>query len=769
MFVTSDQLISYNIPENFWFSRSTGASNPSDPSRDEYFISYPNELKAGIYCAVGNDANGWELQQYNGYNWEVIEPDESYKLVVTSAGLEAITNTIIGGYKLSISGIKIIDQVVTNPNPSFIDWDDSTFIKYGNVTFSIGTLNAHYPADDGDGSYSYLKQVLSWRYNSSSGGLQYCLDLPPEGIGSQSDNDEDEWSVGTIGLYVKGNDGATDVLFAVASLPSVIKKYATETKTLGNRLKFYFNTVLNNFGFVSNLDVMEDGNCSLPEFPNESFLDCPKDSNRLPYNCYLIDDLYGSNIPALAVPRRVNSLDNDNNTVSTDWIYFQPSDNFIYATADKFDVNVQDYQFVYWNSNEKKYKLAQGRFPDDANSINIEMPVGLRIGNNIVYSGEIVNNQYTYKYEIGLYNGGSGYSIGDELDIVVRDNLVTKIKVTNVNVDEGGIITSFAILSPYGSIGIPGDEYLIIDSAVYDVKSQLPRNGHGARFKIKSTQMTRKIWEFSADELNQPVYCGRGSDAGNPVFEQTDCFIGWVTGSNSIRLALDLRNEATTTVQGTTRYATNTEVKDVVDYPTPANASAVTPQCLYNNFIQRTKPSNSTQDGASWNNPIEVNTCVHFKEVVVGRNMTKTQALNLTDQSIDFFGRAYRAEWADLAEYYESDEIYLPGTLIAFGQGSKEISKAQFEADGVISTKPGLQLGVKKNAYYLPVALTGRVPVMMDGNSINYFGDKIYLSRVKPGTASTIKNGKCIGKIIDRNPGTKRTVECVVRIDFDEE
>ena len=42
-----------------------------------------------------------------------------------------------------------------------------------------------------------------------------------------------------------------------------------------------------------------------------------------------------------------------------------------------------------------------------------------------------------------------------------------------------------------------------------------------------------------------------------------------------------------------------------------------------------------------------------------------------------------------------------------------------------------------------------------------------YLSKIRPGMASTIKNGKCLGKIIDRNPGTKRLVECVIRIDFD--
>lgn len=65
---------------------------------------------------------------------------------------------------------------------------------------------------------------------------------------------------------------------------------------------------MSNLGFISNLDVMEDGNQSLPEVPNETLLDYPLDNKTRPYNCYLVDNLYGSNIPALAVPRALNSV-----------------------------------------------------------------------------------------------------------------------------------------------------------------------------------------------------------------------------------------------------------------------------------------------------------------------------------------------------------------------------------------------------------------------------------------------------------------------------
>ena len=41
-------------------------------------------------------------------------------------------------------------------------------------------------------------------------------------------------------------------------------------------------------------------------------------------------------------------------------------------------------------------------------------------------------------------------------------------------------------------------------------------------------------------------------------------FLGWCTGTNSIRLALDLRNEASNVTYGTTRYATDFDVKEVL-------------------------------------------------------------------------------------------------------------------------------------------------------------------------------------------------------------
>ena len=125
-----------------------------------------------------------------------------------------------------------------------------------------------------------------------------------------------------------------------------------------------------------------------------------------------------------------------------------------------------------------------------------------------------------------------------------------------------------------------------------------------------------------------------------------------------------------------------------------------------------------------------------------------------------------RSDDERLAEFYEADEKYEAGTLITMGKGIKEISQAVTECNGVISTNPGYQLGEKKSELYLPVALVGRVPVMFDGNCMPKFGDRIYLSKVKPGCASTIENGKCLGKVIQKDIKASRLIECSIRIDF---
>ena len=105
-------------------------------------------------------------------------------------------------------------------------------------------------------------------------------------------------------------------------------------------------------------------------------------------------------------------------------------------------------------------------------------------------------------------------------------------------------------------------------------------------------------------------------------------------------------------------------------------------------------------------------------------------------------GTAYRALWGDLAEYYEADKKYKPGTLLQIG-GEKEVTLATTEANFVVSSKPGLIIGEgeEKKKNNTLCALVGKVPVRVDCEVKK--GDKLYFSN--NGFASKVKNGNVIG------------------------
>lgn len=149
-----------------------------------------------------------------------------------------------------------------------------------------------------------------------------------------------------------------------------------------------------------------------------------------------------------------------------------------------------------------------------------------------------------------------------------------------------------------------------------------------------------------------------------------------------------------------------------------------------------------------------------------GEKIMNTYVNNNGENCVQFAhtiqGTALQALWADLAELYESDQQYLPGTLVKFG-GSKEITIATDEVNAVITTNPGFVLNsTKENCQ--GIALVGRTPVRVFGK-VNKF-DNLYLSDI-PGVASTKVNGKVIAKALN----TKTTedidlLECVVKLEF---
>lgn len=125
-------------------------------------------------------------------------------------------------------------------------------------------------------------------------------------------------------------------------------------------------------------------------------------------------------------------------------------------------------------------------------------------------------------------------------------------------------------------------------------------------------------------------------------------------------------------------------------------------------------------------------------------------------------GTAWKALWADLAEYYIADNDYKPGTLVCFG-GKHEITCAVDTVNAVVSTKPAYvmntQISDRKNA--LPIVMCGRVPVAVHGKVQKF--DLLYLSTLYPGHASTVPNGRPIARALSSTDKEFDVVECVTR------
>jgi len=128
------------------------------------------------------------------------------------------------------------------------------------------------------------------------------------------------------------------------------------------------------------------------------------------------------------------------------------------------------------------------------------------------------------------------------------------------------------------------------------------------------------------------------------------------------------------------------------------------------------------------------------------------------------FALSANAANADLAELYESDLMYLPGTVVEFG-GDFEITEASANSNriaGVISTKPGYLMNSEATGQFmLPVALQGRVPCKVigpirKGDMLISAGDGYAIASEDP------KIGTVIGKAVQSLLGGSGVIEVVV-------
>ena len=155
---------------------------------------------------------------------------------------------------------------------------------------------------------------------------------------------------------------------------------------------------------------------------------------------------------------------------------------------------------------------------------------------------------------------------------------------------------------------------------------------------------------------------------------------------------------------------------------------------------------------------------------------TATTAGNVTIASYANFqclvmtGTATAAQYSDLAERYETDQMYTAGTVVCFG-GNAEITQSTELYDskvaGVISTNPAHLMNAQAgtNETHPAVALTGRVPCKVMGTIRK--GD-LMVTSAQPGVAMSADErvpGTIIGKAIqDYTDGGIGVIEILVTL-----
>ncbi len=144
-----------------------------------------------------------------------------------------------------------------------------------------------------------------------------------------------------------------------------------------------------------------------------------------------------------------------------------------------------------------------------------------------------------------------------------------------------------------------------------------------------------------------------------------------------------------------------------------------------------------------------------------------TSTLKYSNIYATFFrGTATEAYYADLAENYEADAGYEPGTVLVFG-GDKEVAMTDTHNDhrvaGVVSTNPAYLMNSQQEAEFVcPVAMQGRVPCKVIGKVTK--GDMLVTSAI-PGFAIVNNNaapGRIVGKALENKTDNERGIIEVV-------
>ena len=341
------------------------------------------------------------------------------------------------------------------------------------------------------------------------------------------------------------------------------------------------------------------------------------------------------------------------------------------------------------------------------------------------------------------YNLGSITNTWDNLyvkDTVYFNNAPISATGSTINLPEGTKIDG-DIVNYFNRIIVPGQNDIVSSSTNDNLTLRA-----GSNIDITSDPITKEIIINST---------GGGASTVSTVSANSGPSFGVVAVAGQDSLIADREQDQLTLTAGANIILTTDSVTDTVTISAiggGGGGGGTASTVIVNPVTSDTYPLVM----ASGTSSISGNVLYANSGITVD---VDTSTLNATAQT---------ARWADLAEKYEADNNYEPGTVLIFG-GPKEVTAAtgigNRKVAGVVSTNPAFimnnELSVENT---VTVALQGRVPCKVVGEVAK--GDMLIVSDIEGvATASQDpKMGSVIGKALEGYSDTQvvGTIEIVV-------
>jgi len=261
------------------------------------------------------------------------------------------------------------------------------------------------------------------------------------------------------------------------------------------------------------------------------------------------------------------------------------------------------------------------------------------------------------------------------------------------------------------------------------------------------------------------------TNVSNALFRGTSTDAQLLDGLDSLQF---LRSDANDSTTGTLSIENDTGLSVGVDSDARITVTTATSAVNIQNQTQDANLNLIVNDGGVTTTAIQINGATALTGIRGLVNLNGNAVGNLGSSTGYFntvFATATTALYADVAERFEADQAYAPGTVVELG-GDKEITVSINELSenvfGVISTRAAYLMngGAGTDETHPPVAMTGRVPVRVVGQIRK--GDRLVSAGnglARSATREEVTAFNVIGRALEDKLSTEvGTVEAIVSI-----